>query len=66
MVGTPSTERFTFLYDMNCQQLDHTYVSESLAKAEAGVEHLHLNTWLEYDAQASDHDPTVAILDVCA
>jgi len=42
------------------------YVSESLAKAEAGMEHLHLNTWVEYDVQASDHDPTVAVLDVCA
>ncbi|OJJ79692.1 endonuclease/exonuclease/phosphatase family protein [Aspergillus glaucus CBS 516.65] len=65
VVDTPSTERYTYLYDMNSQQLDHMYVSEGFAKAEVGVEHLHLNTWVEYDAQASDHDPTVAVLDVC-
>lgn len=39
VVDTPSTERYTYLYDMNSQQLDHMYVSEGFAKAEAGMEH---------------------------
>lgn len=71
IVSTPATERYTYLYDMNCQQLDHMYVSEGMVGAssegiKAKMEHLHLNTWVAYDEQASDHDPSVAALDVCS
>jgi predicted extracellular nuclease len=60
-------ERYTYLFDMNAQQLDHMYVSDSLAKkSKAAFEHIHVNTWTEYAAQVSDHDPSVAKLDVCA
>ncbi|CAO2653685.1 Nn.00g030960.m01.CDS01 [Neocucurbitaria sp. VM-36] len=60
-------ERYTYLFDMNTQQLDHMFVSDSVAKAgKARYEHIHINTWPEYDAQVSDHDPSVARLDVCA
>ncbi|KAJ5677239.1 endonuclease/exonuclease/phosphatase family protein [Penicillium maclennaniae] len=58
------TERYTYLFDMNCQQLDHMFVSSELAK-KAKMQHLHINTWVSYDDQASDHDPTVALLNVC-
>jgi predicted extracellular nuclease len=58
-------ERYTYLFDMNAQQLDHLFVSESLAR-KVKYEHIHVNTWPEYDAQVSDHDPSVARLDVCA
>jgi endonuclease/exonuclease/phosphatase family metal-dependent hydrolase len=52
---------------MNAQQLDHMFVSSSLAKkSKAGYKHIHINTWPEYAAQVSDHDPSVARLDVCA
>ena len=52
---------------MNAQQLDHMFMSSSLAKkSKAGYEHIHINTWPEYSAQVSDHDPSVARLDVCA
>ena len=68
IVNTPATERYTYLYDMNCQQLDHMYVSDGMvgASTKTMMEHLHLNTWVAYDEQASDHDPSVAVLDVCS
>lgn len=57
-------ERYTYLFDMNSQALDHMYVSPALRRA-ALVEHLHLNTWQDFAGQTSDHDPSVARLNVC-
>ncbi|KAF9895284.1 hypothetical protein FE257_000188 [Aspergillus nanangensis] len=65
VAGIAKTERYTYIYDANCQQLDHMFVSEALA-AEAQMEHVHVNTWVSYDDAASDHDPTVAVFNVCA
>ncbi|GFF94304.1 hypothetical protein IFM53868_07500 [Aspergillus udagawae] len=65
VAGIATTERYTYLYDMNCQQLDHMFVSPALAKG-AQMHHLHVNTWVSYGDQASDHDPTVALLNVCS
>ncbi|KAL4943448.1 hypothetical protein BDV06DRAFT_137117 [Aspergillus oleicola] len=64
IVGIPATERYTYIYDSNHQQLDHMFVSESLGSG-AQMEHVHVNTWVNYDDAASDHDPTVAVFDVC-
>lgn len=64
VVGIPATERYTYIYDSNHQQLDHMFVSDGLAK-NAQLEHVHVNTWLNYDDAASDHDPSVALFDVC-
>lgn len=58
-------ERYTYQFDMNAQQLDHMFVSDSLAK-KIKYEHIHVNTWPEFAAQVSDHDPSVARVDVCA
>jgi predicted extracellular nuclease len=58
-------ERYTYLFDMNAQQLDHMFVSDSVAK-KIKYEHIHVNTWPEFAAQVSDHDPSVARVDVCA
>ncbi|KAH8723690.1 endonuclease/exonuclease/phosphatase family protein-like protein [Phaeosphaeriaceae sp. PMI808] len=58
-------ERYTYMFDMNAQQLDHMFVSESLAQ-KVKYEHIHVNTWPEFAAQVSDHDPSVAWVDVCA
>ncbi|KAI4941686.1 hypothetical protein J4E91_010560 [Alternaria rosae] len=67
VVREDELERYTYLFDMNAQELDHMFVSPSLAKkSRADFEHIHVNTWPEYDAQVSDHDPSVARLDVCA
>ncbi|KAL3477123.1 Endonuclease/exonuclease/phosphatase [Aspergillus californicus] len=65
VAGIPPTERYTYIYDSNHQQLDHMFVSGGLAAGGVQVEHVHVNTWLNYDDAASDHDPSVAIFDVC-
>lgn len=65
VAGIAPEERYSYLFDMNCQALDHTYVSPALAET-AQFEHVHLNTWQNYDDQVSDHDPSVALLNVCA
>ncbi|KAL5337457.1 Endonuclease/exonuclease/phosphatase [Aspergillus crustosus] len=65
VVGVPATERYTYIYDSNHQQLDHMFISRALGY-HARVEHVHVNTWEGYDGRASDHDPSVAVLDVCA
>lgn len=67
VIGIDEVERYTYMFDMNAQQLDHMFVSPSLAKkSKAAYEHIHVNTWPEFAAQVSDHDPSVAKLDVCA
>ncbi|KAF2870909.1 Endonuclease/exonuclease/phosphatase [Massariosphaeria phaeospora] len=69
VVGIQPEERYTYLFDGNAQQLDHMFVSEALVarrgKAKALYEHVHVNTWVGRAAQISDHDPSVARLDVC-
>ncbi|KAG4418919.1 hypothetical protein IFR04_007955 [Cadophora malorum] len=62
---TPSTERYTYMYDMNCQELDHMFVSPALILG-AAFEHVHVNTWSSLADQKSDHDPSVARLNVCS
>ncbi|KAI9369567.1 Endonuclease/exonuclease/phosphatase [Aspergillus egyptiacus] len=64
VVGIPATERYTYIYDSNHQQLDHIFVSEALGRG-ASMEHVHVNTWVNYDDRGSDHDPTIALFDVC-
>ncbi|KAJ4289217.1 hypothetical protein N0V90_011559 [Kalmusia sp. IMI 367209] len=64
VVGIKPVERYTYLFDMNAQQLDHMFISNSLKK-HAKYEHIHVNTWVGA-AQISDHDPSVAKLDVCS
>lgn len=59
------TERYTYLFDMNNQQLDHMYVSRKLQK-KAEFEHVHISSWVSADDVVSDHDPSVARLNVCA
>jgi predicted extracellular nuclease len=71
VAGIPELERYSYLFDMNCQELDHMFVSPAIAgkkgKAGGGVEfeHVHVNTWSTVAAQISDHDPAVARLDLC-
>ncbi|KAI1153565.1 Endonuclease/exonuclease/phosphatase [Nemania diffusa] len=60
----PATERYSYIYDMNTQELDHIFVSKKLGKG-ARLEHLHVNTWLTYDDITSDHDPSVAKFNIC-
>ncbi|KAI5209107.1 DNase I-like protein [Aureobasidium subglaciale] len=60
----PALERYTYLFDMNSQELDHMYISQAL-KPKAQYEHVHINTWVTRDEQISDHDPSVAKFNVC-
>ncbi|KAI0555763.1 DNase I-like protein [Xylaria curta] len=64
VVKLPTAERYTYLYDGNSQELDHVFVSKKLRKY-AQFEHVHLNTWVPYDDMVSDHDPSVAKLNLC-
>lgn len=65
-LGLPETEKYSYLFDMNTQALDHMFVSPRLAtSAGSASEHVHVNTWTTVDAQASDHDPSVSRFDVC-
>ncbi|KAI1471567.1 endonuclease/exonuclease/phosphatase family protein [Daldinia caldariorum] len=64
--GVPPAERYTYLYDMNAQELDHVFVSPALARAQrTRFEHVHANTWAAYADMTSDHDPSVARFDIC-
>ncbi|KAI0090862.1 DNase I-like protein [Irpex rosettiformis] len=60
------TERYTYVYEQHTQEIDHIFVSESVAKRGTEVEHIHVNTWAKsVGERASDHDPTVARVRVC-
>jgi predicted extracellular nuclease len=69
VAGIPAVERYTYLFEMNSQQLDHFFVSPAIAaKALLGrvkYEHIHINTWANAADEVSDHDPSVAKLDLC-
>ncbi|KAF5248567.1 hypothetical protein FAUST_230 [Fusarium austroamericanum] len=60
----PMTERYTYLFDSNCQALDHMFISKELRKG-IKYEHMHINTWQDTAGEVSDHDPSVALFDLC-
>lgn len=53
-------------FDMNAQALDHMFVSRQLSRRRPRVEHIHVNTWARLADQVNEHDPTVALVDVCS
>lgn len=64
----PENERYTYTFGASQQQLDHMYAS-SWATRRVGrgdFEHVHVNTWVAEEDVASDHDPSVARLNVCS
>jgi predicted extracellular nuclease len=63
VAGLKPVERYTYLFDMSSQQLDHAYVSRGVKDVE--VEHVHINTWGGAEGGGSDHDPTVLKVGVC-
>lgn len=50
---------------MNTQALDHMFASPALAAGAKGYEHIHVNSWAAAKDVVSDHDPSVALLNVC-
>ncbi|KAK8094250.1 DNase I-like protein [Apiospora hydei] len=65
VAGIDVLERYSYLYDMNTQELDHMFVSPTLAETDPLFEHIHVNTWVAYDDMVSDHDPSVAKMNLC-
>ncbi|RMZ77306.1 hypothetical protein DV737_g4455, partial [Chaetothyriales sp. CBS 132003] len=65
LADIPEVERYSYLFEQNSQELDHFFVSPSIANRTLKYEHIHVNTWVSYDDQASDHDPAVAQLNLC-
>jgi len=65
VTSIPAAERYTYLFDMNSQQLDHMLVSHKIARKGPEYEHVHVNTWNTLEGEVSDHDPSVAKLNVC-
>ncbi|KAJ6619448.1 DNase I-like protein [Mycena sp. CBHHK59/15] len=66
VAGIPPVERYTYVFDNNCEQLDHMFLSPSISARSAEVEHIHVNNWAAtLDDRVSDHDPTVAKVRVC-
>ena len=63
--GVPEVERYSYVFDMNCQELDHMFVSPRIAGRRPEYEHVHISTWVSFAEQISDHDPAVARLDLC-
>ena len=61
----PKVERYTYVFAQNSQQLDHMHVSRRIASRKPQFEHVHVSSWVSYDDQVSDHDPSVAKLNLC-
>lgn len=63
----PENERYTYTFGSSQQQLDHMYASPWAARnvGRGDFEHVHVNTWVAEEDVASDHDPSVASLNVC-
>jgi hypothetical protein len=40
------------------------YISKELRRG-IKYEHLHINTWQDKAGEVSDHDPSVALFDLC-
>ena len=62
--GILPMNRYTYTFDGNTQQLDHMYVSLKLARMPQS-EHVHFGSWVSDDDLVSDHDPSVAKINVC-
>ncbi|KDN51948.1 hypothetical protein RSAG8_00499, partial [Rhizoctonia solani AG-8 WAC10335] len=69
VVNRDPVERYTYIFDMNTQQLDHALASPAIwnsTRAKVEWEHIHVNTWRETAAlRASDHDPSVGKIRLC-
>jgi uncharacterized protein len=59
----PQTERYSYNYQGNAQQLDHMFVSGNLFGA-ASLDIVHANS--EFIDQVSDHDPLLLTLNLAA
>lgn len=58
----PADEQYTYVYQGNSQVLDHMLISPHLQLSVRGFDVVHVNA--EFADQTSDHDPSVARLDL--
>ncbi|KIK69647.1 hypothetical protein GYMLUDRAFT_66947 [Collybiopsis luxurians FD-317 M1] len=66
LANVDPVERYTYVFDENCEQLDHAFVSPALSNRENAVQHIHVNNWgSNINNRASDHDPTVGKIRLC-
>lgn len=64
--GIPPVERYSYVFDQNCQQLDHAFISDAIKERKAEFEHIHVNNWSPtLAARVSDHDPSVGRIRLC-
>ncbi|TKX22525.1 hypothetical protein C1H76_5308 [Elsinoe australis] len=63
--GLAVPERYTYLFGQNCQEIDQIFVSPKIARRRPQIEHVHINTWVPNEEVVSDHDPSVARLNIC-
>jgi predicted extracellular nuclease len=61
IVNLPETERYTYNYEGNSQNLDNFFVSSSLLALNPQVEIAHINSEFYHRTRLSDHDPIVAL-----
>ena len=64
--GLAPEDRYTTVFEQNMEALDHMFASAAVVRKPVAFEHIHVNTWATLKGQVSDHDPSVAKLDVCA
>ena len=60
--GLPKPERYSYVFEGNSQVLDQILVSRPALDALRGFDAVHVNA--EFSDQASDHDPSVARLEL--
>ncbi|KAF8216021.1 DNase I-like protein [Mycena galopus ATCC 62051] len=66
VAGTAPVEAYSYVFDNTCEELDHLFLSPAMAARGAEVQHVHVNNWAPSLAvRVSDHDPTVAKVNVC-
>ncbi|KAH7920973.1 DNase I-like protein [Leucogyrophana mollusca] len=66
IANIPAAERYTYVYNGVSEQLDHLFVSDAVKARGVRAEHVHVNNWAaSLSKRASDHDPTVAQVQVC-
>jgi uncharacterized protein len=61
----PENERYSYIYNGNCQSLDHILVSSKLLTT-AQFDIVHRYSEYEYSSRHSDHDPDLASFDIAA
>ncbi len=60
----PVEERYSYIYDGNCQILDQMLVSSNMLEKLVEYDILHINSEFDYQNRFSDHDPALAVFDL--